>query len=124
MGQLPYEEYVLATEELHVLQKEAPQVYKTYWELLCHFHICAQITGLKVGGVKQMSCANYLFQDLGNNTGLVSRLAASTDEEINEIIFAVVSSYTTKSNEDTFKLDTVFESFHHQAKIRFQTGPY
>ena len=28
-----------------------------------------------------------------------------------------VSSYTTESNEDTFKADTVFESFLHQAKI-------
>jgi len=25
--------------------------------------------------------------------------------------------YTTESNEDTFKLDVIFESFHHQAKI-------
>ena len=63
-----------------------------------------------------MSWASYLFQDLGNKTGLVSRLITSTDEEINERIFMTVSSYTTESNEDTFKSNTVFESFH-QAKI-------
>ena len=28
-----------------------------------------------------------------------------------------MSSYTTESNEDTFKPDTVFESFHHQARV-------
>jgi len=33
-----------------------------------------------------------------------------------ERISESVSSYTTKSNEDTFKSDTVFESFHHQAR--------
>ena len=64
-----------------------------------------------------MSWANYLFQELGNKTGPVSCLAASTDEEIKERIFAAVSSYTTESNKDTFQPDTVFESFHHQAKV-------
>ena len=34
-----------------------------------------------------------------------------------ERISESVSSYTTESNEDTFKTDTVFESFHHQARI-------
>ena len=34
-----------------------------------------------------------------------------------ERINASTSSYTTESNEDTFKPDTVFESFHHQARI-------
>jgi len=28
-----------------------------------------------------------------------------------------VTSYTTESNQDTFKPDTDFDSFHHQAKI-------
>jgi len=64
-----------------------------------------------------MSWTSYLFQDLGNKTGLVSHLAASTDKEINERIFTTISSYTTESNEDILKLDMVFESFHHQAKI-------
>ena len=44
-------------------------------------------------------------------------LAPSTDEEIVERISASTSSYLTESNKDTFKSDTVFESFHHQAKI-------
>ena len=33
MGELPYEEYVLGIE-LHLLKKDAPQVYETYWEVL------------------------------------------------------------------------------------------
>ena len=57
MWDLPYEKYVLGTEELH-LMKDTPQVYETYWEVLCHFHICAQTTGLRAGKVKQMSWAN------------------------------------------------------------------
>ena len=47
----------------------------------------------------------------------MTSLAPSSDEEIAERIDASVSSYTTESNEDTFKPDTIFESFHHQAQI-------
>jgi len=41
----PYEEYVPLTEELHLLKKSDPLVYETYWEVLCHFHTCGQVTG-------------------------------------------------------------------------------
>jgi len=47
----------------------------------------------------------------------VTSLAPYTDEEITERINASTSSYTTESNEDTFKPDTVFESFYHQARV-------
>ena len=43
-GDIPYEEYVPTTEELHHLKREFPGVYETYWEVMCHFHICGQIT--------------------------------------------------------------------------------
>jgi len=59
-----------------------------------------------------MPWATYLFSGV-NKTTLMSRLAPITDEEIFERISASTNSYTTESNEDTFKLDTVFESFHH-----------
>jgi len=55
-----------------------------------------------------MSWANYLFWGLGEKLDLVSRLAANTDAEITERISESVTSYTTESNEDTFKPDTVF----------------
>jgi len=64
-----------------------------------------------------MSWVSYLFTDINDKSNSVTRLAPSTDEEIAERISASTSSYTTESNEDTFKPDTVFESFHHQAKI-------
>jgi len=48
--------------------------------------------------------------------GPVSRLGANANKEINERISTAVSSYTTESNEDTFKPDMVFESFRHQAE--------
>ena len=41
---LPYEEYILRTEELHLMNKEVLRVYETYWEVLCHFHICAPVS--------------------------------------------------------------------------------
>jgi len=117
MGDAPYEEYVLTYEELHLLKNENPQVYETYWEVLCHFHICGQITSWRNRGVKQISWASYLFKGINEKDSPVTSLAPCTDEEIAERINASVSSYTTESNEDTFKPDTIFESFHHQAQV-------
>ena len=64
-----------------------------------------------------MSWVSYLFNDINDKSSLVTHLAPSTDEEIVERISASTSSYMTESNEDTFKPDTVFESFYHQTKI-------
>jgi len=64
-----------------------------------------------------MSWASYLFNGINEKDSPVTSLAPCTDEEIAERINASTSSYTTESNEETFKPDTVFESFHHQARI-------
>ena len=72
MEDFPYEEYIPNTEELHLLKRDAPQVYKIYWEVLCHFHIYAQVTGWRSRGVKQMSWANYLFSGLEEKMSPVS----------------------------------------------------
>jgi len=47
----------------------------------------------------------------------MTQLALSIDEEIIERISASTSSYITESNDDIFKPNTVFKSFHHQAKV-------
>ena len=117
MGDAPYEEYVPFTEELHLLKKDDRLVYKTYWKVLCHFHICAQTIGWRSGGIRQMAWVSYLFNGLNEKTGLVTRLAPISDEEIEERISVSTSSYITKSNKVTFKSDVVFENFHHQARV-------
>jgi len=53
------------------------------------------------------------FRGLGDKTSPVSCLDASTSAEMMERISELVRSYTTESNGDTFKPDTVFESFHY-----------
>jgi len=116
IGVAPYEEYIPSTEELYLLKKSDPLVYETYWEVLYHFHICGQVTGWRRGGVNQISWANYLFPGV-NKTDPMTQIAPSTDEEIFERISASTGSYTTESNEDTFKPDTIFESFYHQVRI-------
>ena len=45
MGDILYEEHVPLAKELHLMEDSAPMVYAIYWEALCHFHICAEITG-------------------------------------------------------------------------------
>ena len=104
--------------------KNAPLVYETYWEVFCHFHICAQTTGLRDVGIKKMSWASYLFQVLGAKIGPVSRLTPSTDAEIEERIDASASSHTTESNEDTFNPDMVFESSIIRPGSLYQIGLY
>ena len=64
-----------------------------------------------------MSRANYVLYGLGEKLSLASRLATNIDTEITERISESVTSYTSESNEDTFKPDTIFDSFHHQARI-------
>ena len=98
IGDTPYEEYVPSTEKLHMLKKSDPLVHKTYWEVLCHFHICGQVTGWRSRGIKQMSLAIYLFPEV-NKANPMSRIAPSTDEEIFKRISASTSFNTTKSNE-------------------------
>ena len=39
--EMPYKKYIPHIEKVYVLKKEASTVYETYWELLCHYHICA-----------------------------------------------------------------------------------
>jgi len=55
IGDIPYEEYVPSAKELYLMEDSAPLVYATYWKVLCHFHICVEITGWRSGGVKQMA---------------------------------------------------------------------
>jgi len=117
MGDIPYEEYVPSAEELHLMEDSAPLVYATYWEVSCHFHICAKITGWRSRGVEQMAWANYLFNGLGDKADRLTRISPSTDAEIEERINTSTSSHAMESVEDTFSPGTVFKSFHHQAKI-------
>lgn len=37
MGELPYKEMVSTLEKLRQMRTEDPQVYETYWEVMCHF---------------------------------------------------------------------------------------
>ena len=66
MGDAPYEEYVPTSEELYLLKKEDPQVYETYWEVLCHFHICGQISSWRNRGVKQKTAYEMLRSLVGS----------------------------------------------------------
>ena len=70
--------------------------------------------------LKEQGCQAVVLSELSiqwhnEKDNPVTSLAPCTDEEITERINTSSSSYTTESNEGTFRPDTVFESFHHQA---------
>jgi len=46
MEDIPYEEYIPSMNELYLMKKDAPLVYKIYWKVLCHFHIYAETSRL------------------------------------------------------------------------------
>lgn len=49
-------------EELRQL-KVQDQVYKIYWEMICHFYICSDVLDTMGQSISQKLWANYLFQD-------------------------------------------------------------
>ena len=59
-----------------------------------------------------------MFNGINKKDDPVTRLAPSSDEEIEDrVAQASEGFYTTESNEDAFEPDTVFESYHHQARV-------
>jgi len=64
---------VPSAEELHMMEESALLVYATYWKVLCHFHISAETTGLRSGGIRQMAWANYLFNGMGDKADRLTR---------------------------------------------------
>ena len=44
-GEFPYEEHVPPSAELELLKVQDPELYSTYWEVLCHFFICRESKG-------------------------------------------------------------------------------
>src|SRR4051812_13382171 len=64
-GEFPYEEHVPPSAELELLKMQDPELYSTYWEVLCHFFICGELRGRGRGGVAFSTWAEYLFPEIG-----------------------------------------------------------
>src|SRR4051812_19597639 len=64
-GEFPYEEHVPPSAELELLKIQDPELYSTYWEILCHFFICGESTSRGRGGVVFSTWAEYLFPEIG-----------------------------------------------------------
>src|SRR3954465_2305894 len=66
-GEFPYEEHVPPSAELELLKARDPELYSTYWEVLCHFFICGELKGRGRSGVVFSSWAEYLFPGIGTD---------------------------------------------------------
>src|SRR3954469_2016392 len=64
-GEILYEEHVPPSAELELLKVQDPELYSTYWEVLCHFFICGELKGRGRGGMVFSSWAEYLFPGIG-----------------------------------------------------------
>lgn len=64
MGEVSYDKYIPTTKELNILKAKNEHIYETYWEIMCHFYICADILGTRSQGVGHKVWATYLFRNL------------------------------------------------------------
>ena len=58
-----------------------------------------------------------MFTGFGEKAAPIFGRSPSTVEEIWDRIESATETYTSQSDEDTFKAGTIFESFHHQAGV-------
>ena len=90
MGEVPYEEFIPGSSELKRLRSEHPTIHETYWELMCHYHICFdQICGKKKTGVyvSHKNWADYLFENLDKKGVPVAPLGPSDRVTVETRIF-------------------------------------
>src|SRR5438270_1300575 len=66
-GEFPYEKHVPPSAELELLKVQDPELYSTYWEVLCHFFICEQLKGRSCVGIAYSAWADYLFPGVGGD---------------------------------------------------------
>src|SRR5438045_7171400 len=65
--EFPYEEHVPPSKELELLKVQDPELYSTYWEVLCHFFICGELKGRSRSGVAYSTWAKHLFPGVGGD---------------------------------------------------------
>src|SRR5204862_1484168 len=66
-GEFPYEEHVPPSAEVELLKVQDPELYSTYWEVLCHFFICGELKGRSRGSIAYSTWAEYLFSGVGED---------------------------------------------------------
>lgn len=58
-----------------MLKTKDAHIYEIYWEMMCHFRICANISETKSQGISHKVWATYLFRNLNESLGsIVQRL--------------------------------------------------
>lgn len=118
MGEVPYKEYIPTSKDLNMLKAKDVCIYKIYWEMMCHFRICPDISGITGQGVGHKVWATYLFRNLQDSLGsTTSHTAIDMDKIQRRIAVTGDVSYTTESDENGFKATMVFKSFHYQARF-------
>lgn len=123
MGEVTYEEYIPTTEELSLLKARDEQVYGTYWEIMCHYRIYADLAGVKNQGIGHKKWAEYLFLNFKESLPCVCGLKPVDTEEINRHIAETgAMPYTTESNEGGFTLDTIFKAYITKHSSRYLIG--
>jgi len=114
MGSMPCEEYFPCAMELEQMEKDDPEMFETYQELMCHFYICMAIhnTRENANGIKVW--ADYLFLILDGAPEDVQ--FSIFEEDIRQKMVSSAHEDILEEDERIYEKGDRFRSFNHQVK--------
>lgn len=74
------------SEQLNMLRAKHERIYETHREMMCHFHICANILGIRFQRVDHKVWASYLFRNLNESLRSIASHKFASQEEIEKRI--------------------------------------
>ena len=115
MGSLPYKEYFPCEAELALLEKQKPDLFENYSELMCHFCICLDVHGGFKGNSNRLkSWADYLFTTL-EKAPKEARFGVVVEDILRIMKKHDHRDILLKEDEGVYEKGDTFKSFHHQA---------
>ena len=103
--------YKAHTSELKQMEKEDPEMFKTYRELMCHFYICMDVHNARKNANRIKVWVDYLFPILDDAPKEVQFLI-SDDDIIRMMASNGHEDIILKEDDDIYKKGDRFKSFH------------
>ena len=115
MGSMPHEVYFPCTIKLEKMEKDDPEIFKTYRKLMCHFYICMDIHNAHGNANEIKGWADYLFPILDGAPEDV-QFPISKENIRQQMISNAHKDVISEENDRISKKGDKFKSFHYQAK--------
>ena len=111
LGSMPYEKYFPYTMELEQMEKDNPDMFETYRELMCHFYICMDVHNTRGNANEINVSTDYLFPVLDDAPEKVH--FPISDVDINQkMISSAHKDVVLEEDDDIYEKEDKFKSFH------------